>query len=89
MDKLLYNIMFKEASIVPKGSCTEVERAVAGMRSVEGMHDIRAFGIIDNDGKGQSIVDALRKSLYMRFPCFPWSRFITIQKYWNSLWVEE
>ena len=50
LDKLLYSIVFPKASIIPKGSCNEVERAVEGARGAEDYHWLRVFGIVDGDG---------------------------------------
>ena len=50
LDKSLYSIVFPMVSVIPKGNCHEVEEAVAGARSAETLHWLRAFGIIDSDG---------------------------------------
>ena len=50
LDKLLYSLIFPMVSVVPKGSCHDVERAVSGVRAGEGFHWLRAFGITDGDG---------------------------------------
>lgn len=50
MDKPLYSIIFPMISVIAKGSCHDVERAVVGGREVEGFHWLQAFGIVDGDG---------------------------------------
>ncbi|MYA44424.1 MAG: ATP-binding protein [Gemmatimonadetes bacterium] len=50
LDKPLYNLIFPMASVIAKGSCRDVERAVAGVRAGESLHWLRAFGIVDGDG---------------------------------------
>ena len=50
LDKPLYSLIFPMASVIPKGSCHDVERAVVGGRAGECFHWLRAFGIIDGDG---------------------------------------
>lgn len=50
LDKSLYSLIFPMASVIPKGSCRNVERAVDGIRATEEFHRVRAFGIIDGDG---------------------------------------
>ena len=50
LDKPLYSIIFPMVSVIPKGSCHDVERAVIGGREGEGFHWLRAFGIVDGDG---------------------------------------
>ena len=50
LDKPLYSLLFPMVSVIPKGDCHEVERAVVGARSTEGLLWLRAFGITDSDG---------------------------------------
>ena len=50
LDKPLYNLIFPMVSVIPKGSCRDVEHAVVGVRAGEGFHWLRAFGIADGDG---------------------------------------
>ncbi len=57
LDKPLYGLIFPEVSVVPKASCRDVELAVIGIRAAEGLHWLRAFGIIDNDGRGAEDIE--------------------------------
>ncbi len=50
LDKPLYSIIFPMVSIIPKGSCRDVEHAVAGTRGAESFHWLSTFGIVDGDG---------------------------------------
>ena len=50
LDKSLYSLIFPMVSVIPKGSCGDVEHAVEGVRGAESFHWIHAFGIIDGDG---------------------------------------
>lgn len=50
LDKPRYSVIFPMVSVIPKGSCREVEHAVVGSRAGEGFHWLRAFGIADGDG---------------------------------------
>ena len=50
LDKPLYSLVFPMVSVIPKGNCYEVERAVEGTRAVEGLHWLKVFGIVDSDG---------------------------------------
>ena len=50
-DLPLYGAMFPELSVVPKGSCNEVIRAVNGLRSSQEHHHVAAFGLIDRDDR--------------------------------------
>ena len=50
-DLPLYGALFPELSVIPKGSCNEVIRAVNGLRSSQQQHDVEAFGLIDRDDR--------------------------------------
>ena len=50
LDKTLYSLIFPMVSVIPKGSCHEVEQAVSGLRDGAGLHWLEVFGIVDGDG---------------------------------------
>ena len=50
-DLPLYGAMFPELSVIPKGSCSEVIKAVNGLRSSQEHHHVEAFGLIDRDDR--------------------------------------
>jgi ABC-type Mn2+/Zn2+ transport system ATPase subunit len=59
LDKRLYGAVFPGVSIVPKANCREVEHAVRAIRDVAGLHWVKAFGIIDGDGRPAPELDEL------------------------------
>jgi hypothetical protein len=59
LDKALYNLIFPGFSVVPKGSCRDVEQAVAGLQAAESLHWVEPFGIIDRDNRDVAEVAAL------------------------------
>lgn len=61
LDKPLYSLIFPMVSLVPKGSCREVENAVTGSRAGEDFHWLRAFGIADGDGFAPDQIEAKRQ----------------------------
>jgi len=61
LDKPLYSLIFPMVSVIPKGSCREVENAVAGSRAGEDFHWLRAFGIADGDGYAPEQIEAKRE----------------------------
>ena len=61
LDKSLYSIVFPMVSVIPKGNCHGVEKAVVGARSAETLHWLRAFGIVDSDGLEATEIAAKRK----------------------------
>ena len=60
LDVQLYSIVFPMVSVVPVGSCAEVERSVKGVRNAAALHWVEAFGIIDRDSRSDLEVAALR-----------------------------
>ena len=51
LDLPLYTVLFPELSVIPKGSCNEVVRAVKGLRSSQEYHHVQASGLIDRDDR--------------------------------------
>jgi ABC-type cobalamin/Fe3+-siderophores transport system ATPase subunit len=65
LDVPMYSVLFPKVSIRPKGSCKDVQHAVAGIKSTAGLHRTEPFGLIDNDGMAeQSIIDFQAESIY-------------------------
>ena len=62
LDQALYSVLFPDLSVVPTGSCREVQKAVAGLRKVQVHHDVEAFGLIDRDNMTSDEVEALSKN---------------------------
>lgn len=51
LDTPLYGALFPALSVIPKGSCNEIIRAVNGLRSSQEHHHVEAFGLIDRDDR--------------------------------------
>lgn len=60
LDKPLYSLLFPMVSVVAKASCRDVEQAVAGVRSTDGLHWVSAWGIVDGDGHDEAAVAAMK-----------------------------
>ena len=61
LDKALYSLVFPMVSIIPRGNCRDVERAVIGARAAEPLHWLQVFGIVDSDGLDATQIAAKRK----------------------------
>ena len=59
LDLPLYNALFPGLSVIPKGSCIDVEKAVKGMRGSQSLHHVEAFGLIDRDNRDEEKVSQL------------------------------
>jgi predicted ATPase len=53
LDQPLYELLFPAVSVRTRENCREVMRAVSGLRSVETLHRVEAFGLVDHDGMGE------------------------------------
>ncbi len=65
LDQPLYSLIFPEVSVVAKSSCRDVEYAVAGVRGAANLHWLRAFGVVDGDGRPNAEIEELKgQSIY-------------------------
>ena len=65
-DLPLYTILFPDVSIIPKGSCRDVARAVEGIRDNPALHWLAAYGLVDRDGRDDDArADSHRRGIYM------------------------
>lgn len=61
LDKPLYSLVFPNVSIIAKSSCRDVEHTVSSIRVSDSLHWVRAFGIVDNDGRPDADINRLRE----------------------------
>jgi hypothetical protein len=54
-------LVFPDVSIIAKGSCRDVERAVFSIRDAGEFHWLDAFGLVDNDRRSQAEAAQLRE----------------------------
>ena len=59
LDLPIYHALFPDLSVISKGSSTEVQRAVAGLRGTPELNYVEAYGLVDEDGRTQEDVDKL------------------------------
>ena len=61
LDLPLYRTLFPELSVIPKGSCGDVIRAVKGLRGSQEFHHVEAFGLIDRADRTEDKINELAK----------------------------
>jgi hypothetical protein len=61
LDRPLYSLVFPDVSVIAKGSCRDVARAVLSIRDADPFHWLRAFGLVDNDRRPQIEIDRLKE----------------------------
>ncbi len=59
LDMALYSALFPEVSVIPKGGCEEVIRAVKGLRGSHEHHHVEVAGLIDKDDRTLDQVNQL------------------------------
>ena len=59
LDLPFYSALYPGISILPRGSCAEVLKAVSGLRGSEDLHHVEAFGLIDRDNRSNEAVKKL------------------------------
>ena len=59
LDARLYEVLFPDVSVVPKGGCGEVISAVKSLRNSKKLHHVEAFGLIDRDFRSDEEVKEL------------------------------
>ncbi len=61
LDLPLYSTLFPTLSVIPKGSCNDVIRAVKGLRGSHELHHVEASGLIDRDDRSEDEIEELAK----------------------------
>lgn len=61
LDISLYVLLFPNITLIPKETARNVLQSVAGLRGTSGLHEIRAFGLIDRDDRGDAEILALKE----------------------------
>ena len=62
LDLPLYDILFPDVSVIPKGSYIEVIKAVSGLREAKSLHHANAFGLIDRDSWPKSKINQISQN---------------------------
>ena len=61
LDLQLYEALFPNLTVIPKGSCENVINTVLSLRKSQKFHEVEAFGLIDGDNREEE-VDKLAES---------------------------
>ncbi|MFW5388243.1 DUF4435 domain-containing protein, partial [Yersinia sp. 2542 StPb PI] len=59
LDLSIYSSLFHDFSVIPKGSCKDVEASVVGIASNRSLQWVEAYGLVDNDNKTQGEISSL------------------------------
>lgn len=70
LDKPLYSILFPGASVRAKRSSRDIEHSVRAIRAAESVAWLRAWGVVDNDGRDREEVAELHSQGIFALPFF-------------------
>jgi ABC-type cobalamin/Fe3+-siderophores transport system ATPase subunit len=59
LDRQIYSLIFPNITIMPQGSCSQVEKAVEGIKGTEKLHWINSYGLIDADDRTEAQIQNL------------------------------
>lgn len=51
LDMQIYQLIYPNVSVLPQGSCSQVEKAVEGIKRTSSVHWVNAYGLIDADDR--------------------------------------
>jgi len=72
LDHQLYEALINDdrITIIPKGGWLDVQRAVIGLQDTSNLHHVRAFGLIDGDGRPDNDLIQLKANNVFVLPCW-------------------
>lgn len=70
LDKQIYQLVFPDTTVIPQGNCTQVEKAVEGIKKTDDLHWINAFGLIDADDRTAEQIRALLEKGIVALKCY-------------------
>lgn len=59
LDRQIYSLIYPTVTVMPQGSCTQVEKAVEGIKGTEKLHWINSYGLIDADDRTAEQIQTL------------------------------
>jgi ABC-type cobalamin/Fe3+-siderophores transport system ATPase subunit len=70
LDRQIYQLIFPSVSVMPLGSCKQVEKAIEGIKGTEELHWINAYGLIDADDRLPEQIQQLLESGIAALSCY-------------------
>ena len=96
LDIQLYDVLFPDFFLIPKGNCENVINAVLGLGKSQEFHNVEVFGLIDGDNREKKEIDKLAESgifaleVYSVESLYYCSEVITaVTHYQAELWGED
>lgn len=70
LDKQIYQLIFPDVTVLSMGNCSQVEKAVEGIRGTQNIHWINAIGLIDADDRTPEQIQILLKKRVVALDCY-------------------
>lgn len=70
LDRQIYQLIFPNLTIIPKGDCRQVQKAVEGIKGTENLHWINAYGLIDADDRTTEQIQILLEKRVVALDCY-------------------
>jgi ABC-type cobalamin/Fe3+-siderophores transport system ATPase subunit len=70
LDRQVYSLIYPNVTVMPQGSCTQVEKAVEGIKGTEKLHWINSFGLIDADDRTEEQIQNLHNKGIAALNCY-------------------
>src|SRR5690606_26166543 len=59
LDRQIYQLIYPNVSVIPQNNCSQVIRAVDGIKGTEKVHWISAYGLVDADDRTEEQIEDL------------------------------
>lgn len=70
LDMQIYQLIYPNITIIPQGSCIQVEKAVEGINRAEALHWINAYGLIDSDDRTEDKIQEMHEKRIATLTCY-------------------
>ncbi|GCC49812.1 DUF4435 domain-containing protein [Chryseotalea sanaruensis] len=70
LDRQIYQLIFPSVTVIPQGNCSQVERAVEGIKATEKIHWISPYGLVDSDDRTEEQIQNLRSKGIAALPFY-------------------
>lgn len=70
LDQQIYQLIYPDMSVIPQGTCNQVEKSVLGIKGTEKLHWINAYGLVDADDRTEEQIDALYEKGIVALDCY-------------------
>jgi len=70
LDRQIYELIYPEVTVIPEGNCSQVQKAVEGIKSTDNLHRVNAYGLIDADDRIEEDIQALSDRGIIALDCY-------------------